>query len=141
MKYLTGPIIFYTPYKLNSGMKFGISDVMNDEYMWYKEAEGSILGEYDIYDSVALLTRPTQYVRAAGHIRAYFDILMDKKFDYIRDWFYDVSKCIQVQGEIFKVAYALKLYEDEDIMKFLLNEFGNLWENYVSQKEEMKWEN
>lgn len=136
MYYLSGPLAFTVPCELDTPGEWRVSRKMwSDENVnkSIRNSEDSPFKDYGINQNVYIQYRPIGLYNVANHVRAYLDMLYEKRFDEMKDLFMEYIDNGLYRRDIFEqVFYRCKhLAEYKEINKFMSEEFGNAWISFL----------
>lgn len=134
MKYLTGILAFQIPCELNSRGLWNRSkkDFVNDELFTLAESENSRWKDWGIELNKLIPGREYALWNVANHVRAYLDMLVDKRFDELKGLFIEAIFDPKCRQDIFMASYGKlrHLADWQEYDSFMRSEFGNAWESY-----------
>lgn len=134
MKYISGYFAF-TQHADDNERSCGIWDASPDIYEhiedYMQESDESVMKEDGIFRTMLTLMSDDEIYYCANHARAYCDLLIKHEFDILKG-FYDMY--IRDAGTIHKVfamCQKYALFEDKEILVFMVKEFGSNLRSYL----------
>lgn len=134
MRYISGYMAF-TQHANDKEMSCGVwnfdPDIYNhiDEYM--KESDDSIFKEDGIHRTMLTSFEDSEIYNCADHKRAYCDLLLEHKFDILRGFYDKNIRDPATAHSIFGMCQHYALFEDRDILTFMVKEFGSNLRSYL----------
>lgn len=135
MLYITGMIAFGVECKLNTLGKWNLTknDFLDEENMKSRESEDSPFKNWGIEENKLIPYHDVCTYNVANHVRAYCDLLWEKKFDLLTGLFYECVGDMRARTDIFTLVNGKlrHLAGFREINEFMMSEFGNSWVAYL----------
>ncbi|MCY3067579.1 hypothetical protein [Aerococcus mictus] len=132
MKYLTGIYAMNIPCDLDTSGDWHWA-ALNWDNADFKFSDNSFYGDYGI--SKEKISTPIGYYHVANHIRAFLDLLLDKKYKVALGTRNDYIDNEKYTYEILSKVYELKKTEEwSAIDQFMKKEYGVHWLAFLKLK-------
>lgn len=139
MLYITGMIAFGVECKLNTLGKWNLTkqDFTDAKAMELKESQDSPFKDWGIEENKIVPYHEYCTYNVANHVRAYCDLLWEKKFDLLTGMFYECVGDMRSRTDIFTLVNGKlrHLAGFREINEFMEKEFGNAWISYLEAVE------
>lgn len=134
MKYISGYLAF-TQHADENEMSCGIWNFSPDIYDhvedYMKESDDSRFKDIGISKTMLIGVEESDVYYCANHARAYCDLLMDKEFDFLKGFYDRNIRDAGTAHKIFELCQRYALFEDRDILTFMVKEFGSNLRSYL----------
>lgn len=134
MRYISGYLAF-TQHADDNEMSCGIwnfsPDIYNHIEDYMRESSNSVFGESGIFKTMLLNMEDDEIYYCANHARAYCDLLLEHRFDILKGFFDKNIRDASTAHNIFGMCQHYSLFEDREILKFMVKEFGSNLRSYL----------
>lgn len=134
MKYISGYLAF-TQHSDDNEMSCGVWNFSPEIYThvedYIRESDNSRLKDVGIYETTLLTMEDSDLYYCANHARAYCDMLIEHQFETLKG-FYDMNiRDAATAHRIFDICQTYALFEDREILEFMVREFGSNLRSYL----------
>lgn len=134
MKYISGFMAF-TQHADDNEMSCGVwnfsPDIFDDIESYMRESEDYPYRDAGIFDTMLNVVENSEVYKCANHARAYCDLLMEHDFKTLAGFFDMNIRDGGTKYSIFGMCKNYGLFEDKEIMKFMVEEFGSNIRSYL----------
>lgn len=139
MRYITGILAFGVQCERNSTGKWNLtkSEFLDEKLMELKESDDYPFKDYGIEENKLIPYHDICTYNVADHVRAYVDMIYEKRFDELVGLFYECIVDMKCRGDIFMLVYGKlrHLAGFQKVNQFMTEEFGNAWLSYIDSVE------
>ncbi len=134
MRYISGYLAF-TQHADENEMSCGVWNFSPDIYEhieeYMRESDDSVLKDTGIFKTMLNTMTSDEVYYCANHARAYCDLLIEHDFKTLKG-FYDMNiRDAGTAHKIFETCQRYALFEDRDILIFMVKEFGSNLRSYL----------
>lgn len=134
MKYISGYMAF-TQHADDNEMSCGVwnfdPDIYNHIEDYMRESDDSVFKDKGIHKTMLMSFVDSEVYYCASHARAYCDLLLEHRFDILTGFYEMNMRDAATAHDIFGMCQHYALFEDREILTFMVKEFGSNLRSYL----------
>ncbi|MCM1441186.1 MAG: hypothetical protein NC131_18585 [Roseburia sp.] len=134
MQYISGYLAF-TQHADDNEMSCGVwnfsPDIYNNIEEYMRESDASRFKDEGIFKTMLMTMADSEMYYCANHARAYCDLLLEHEFKLLTGFYDKNIRDAATAHKIFSMCQHYALFEDKEILTFMVKEFGSNLRSYL----------